>query len=209
FMNRAGAQILGYAPGEVLGQDMHQLIHHSYDDGSPYPESQCPIYKVLREGVGCRLSEEVLWRKDGTSFPAEYSSFPIIHDGRLQGAVVTVTDITGRKLAERELRQAKEAAEAANRDKDQLLASVRESEEPFRTLAKATNDAVWDWALLTNKVWWNEGVLTLFGYRLDHSETDLAWWLERVHPEDRAAVESFFLKMVRGKELTWVDEYRF
>jgi PAS domain S-box-containing protein len=87
--------------------------------------------------------------------------------------------------------------------------ALRESEERFRTLAKATNDAVWDWDLGTNKVWWNEGVLTLFGYRLDNSESDPAWWLDRVHSEDRQAVESFFFEVVRGKELTWVDEYRF
>src|SRR5262249_41638134 len=81
-------------------------------------------------------------------------------------------------------------------------------EERFRTLAKATNDAVWDWNLGTNKAWWNEGVLTLFGYRLENNEADPAWWLERIHPEDRAAVEAFF-DVVRGRELSWADEYRF
>src|SRR5262249_55532524 len=73
----------------------------------------------------------------------------------------------------------------------------------------ATNDAIRDWDLGMNRVWWNEGVLTLFGYHLDNSESDPAWWLERIHPEDRAAVESFFFDVVRGKELNWVDEYRF
>ncbi|MDB5319743.1 MAG: domain S-box protein [Phycisphaerales bacterium] len=87
--------------------------------------------------------------------------------------------------------------------------ALRESEERFRTLAKATNDAIWDWDLGTNKVWWNEGVFTLFGYVLEQNETDPAWWLERVHPEDRAAVESFFYEVVHGKDLSWTDEYRF
>src|SRR5207248_3876979 len=81
--------------------------------------------------------------------------------------------------------------------------------ERFRTLAKATNDAVWDWDLVTNKVWWSEGVFTLFGYVLERNEADPAWWLERVHPDDRAAVEAFFFAVVRGKEQSWVDEYRF
>jgi PAS domain S-box-containing protein len=124
FINRASAEMLGYSPGEVLGRNMHELIHHSYADGSPYPKSQCPIFRVVREGSGCRLSEEVLWRKDGTFFAAEYSSFPIIHDGQRQGAVVTVTDITARKQVEHELRKAKELAEAANRAKDEFLANV-------------------------------------------------------------------------------------
>src|SRR5262249_25356141 len=87
--------------------------------------------------------------------------------------------------------------------------ALRESEERFRTLAKATNDAVSDWDLTKNKVWWNEGVLTLFGYRLENNEADPAWWLERIHPDDREAVEAFFFDVVRGKELSWVDEYRF
>src|SRR5207249_608146 len=87
--------------------------------------------------------------------------------------------------------------------------ALRESEERFRTLAKATNDAVWDWDLGTNKVWWNEGVLTLFGYVLENNVADPGWWLERIHPDDRAAVEAFFFKVVRGEELSWVDEYRF
>src|SRR5262245_43908350 len=92
---------------------------------------------------------------------------------------------------------------------DQQGETLRQSEERYRIVTQATNDAVWDWDLGTHKVWWNEGVLTLFGYRLDNSESDPAWWLERVHPEDRAGVEAFFYEVVRGKELTWVDEYRF
>ena len=87
--------------------------------------------------------------------------------------------------------------------------ALRESEQRFRTLAKATNDAVWDWDLGTNKVWWSEGVFTLFGYALGQNEADPAWWLERVHPDDREAVEAFFFEVVRGTEQTWVDEYRF
>jgi two-component system, sensor histidine kinase and response regulator len=87
--------------------------------------------------------------------------------------------------------------------------ALRESEERFRTLAKATNDAVWDWDLGTNKVWWSEGVFKLFGYVLEQNEADPAWWLERIHPDDREAVEAFFFEVVRGKELSWVDEYRF
>jgi two-component system sensor histidine kinase/response regulator len=102
---------------------------------------------------------------------------------------------------------ANQAAAVLQRERDEE--ALRESEERFRSLAKATNDAVWDWDLNTNKVWWNEGVLTLFGYRLENNEADPAWWLERIHPEDRAAVEAFFFEVVRGTELSWVDEYRF
>ena len=87
--------------------------------------------------------------------------------------------------------------------------ALRESEERFRTLARATNDAVWDWDLDTNKVWWNEGVFTLFGYVLEQNASDPSWWLDRIHPDDRQAVEAFFFDVVRGTNLSWVDEYRF
>ncbi|MEA2734872.1 MAG: hypothetical protein QOE14_1323, partial [Humisphaera sp.] len=87
--------------------------------------------------------------------------------------------------------------------------ALRVSEERFRTLAKATNDAVWDWDFASNKVWWNEGVFTLFGYVLEANEADPTWWLERIHPDDREAVETFFHGVVHGHELSWVDEYRF
>jgi PAS domain S-box-containing protein len=68
---------------------------------------------------------------------------------------------------------------------------------------------VWDWDLATNKVWCNEGVLTLFGYSLDNSETTPEWWLGHVHPEDREEVEESIFAVIRGAESSWADEYRF
>src|SRR5262245_675555 len=131
--------------------------------------------------------EERFGRKNGTTFECEVRAKGF-WEGERAFIVYLPRDVTSRKRAEE---------------------ALRASEERFRTLAKATNDAVWDWDLLKNKVWWNEGVLTLFGYRLEKSEADPGWWLERVHPEDRSAVEAFFYEVVNGKELTWVDEYRF
>ena len=76
-------------------------------------------------------------------------------------------------------------------------------------VTKMTSDAVWDWDLNTDTVRWNEGVLTLFGYHLENNETVPGWRLERIHPDDRASVEKHYFGVVRGKELSWVDEYRF
>jgi PAS domain S-box-containing protein len=124
FINRSGAELLGYAPEQVLGRDMHGLVHHSRNDGSPYPAGECPIYQAARVGTSCRISHEVLWRRDGKSFPAEYSSFPIIDNGSRRGAVVTFTDINQRKQAEEELKKARDAAEQASRAKSDFLAHV-------------------------------------------------------------------------------------
>ena len=88
-MNRAAAQMLGWRTEEVLGRNMHALIHHAHADGRPYPEHDCPIFRAFRQGLPCRIDDEVLWRADGTPFWAEYSSHPVVEHGVVQGAVVT------------------------------------------------------------------------------------------------------------------------
>ena len=105
FINRAAAQTLGWRTELVLGQNMHVLMHHTHADGRHYPECDCPIFNAFRRGLPCRLDGEVLWRADGSSFPAEYSSYPVIEHGEVKGAVVTFVDITERKQAEELLRR--------------------------------------------------------------------------------------------------------
>ncbi|HEY1340881.1 MAG TPA: PAS domain S-box protein, partial [Bryobacteraceae bacterium] len=103
FLNRAGAKMLGLTRYEVLGRNMHRLIHHSHEDRSPYPERECPIMRSFHQGEHVRIENEVLWRKDGTFFPAEYSASPIFQSGVLRGAVVTFLDITARRQQERRI----------------------------------------------------------------------------------------------------------
>jgi len=124
FLNRTAARMLGIAPEEALGRNMHPLTHHSRADGSPYPLEECPIYRAFQAGQSHRMDDEVFWRGDGTSFPVEYSSSPILEDGALKGAVITFADITQRRQAESDLLRAKDAAEAASRTKSQFLANM-------------------------------------------------------------------------------------
>jgi PAS domain S-box-containing protein len=102
FINPAGERMLGYAPGELLGREMHSLIHHTRADGTPYPAAECPIGRVARTGTEARLESERLWRKDGTSFAAEYAAAPMREAGEVTGAVVSFLDITARRVAEAE-----------------------------------------------------------------------------------------------------------
>lgn len=104
FLNKAAGRMLGYAADEALGKNMHELVHHSRADGSPYPIVECPIIASFRTGRGCRIEEDVFWRRDGTSFPVEYSSFPILEQGTVKGAVVIFQNITERKCAQEALR---------------------------------------------------------------------------------------------------------
>lgn len=101
FINKAASEMLGYKPEEILGKNIHELIHYKYADGLPYPVDECPIYQAYQTGQGVRLDTQVFWRKDGTSFPVECSSYPIAEGGVIRGAVVSFTDITGRKQAQK------------------------------------------------------------------------------------------------------------
>lgn len=98
FINSAAARMLGYTPEELIGKPMHAMVHHSYPSGSHYPAEKCPVCLTLVDGKNRTVTDEVLWRKDGSNFPAEYSAHPICTDGRLIGVVVAFQDITERKL---------------------------------------------------------------------------------------------------------------
>ena len=125
FCNPSCLQLLGYPEAaDLLGKNMHAMLHHSRVDGTPYPMEQCRIYEACRRGEGTHVDDEVLWCRDGTSFPGEYWSRPMHRDGHAIGAVVTFVNITERKRVEQVLREAKEAAEAASRAKGEFLANM-------------------------------------------------------------------------------------
>jgi PAS domain S-box-containing protein len=97
FINKSALEMLGYKPHELLKKDIHKLIHHSYKDGSPYPEEKCPMLISIKTKEGSLIDNEVFWHSDGTSFPIEYSSYPIKDGPETNGAVITFTNITERK----------------------------------------------------------------------------------------------------------------
>ncbi len=111
IINRSAARMLGYATDEVIGKNMHELIHYKRPDGTTCLPEGCCIFQSVITGSGCRVSDDVFWRMDGSSFPVEYSSYPIIDNGTIKGAVVTFIDITERKDAEKEIRDARNQAE--------------------------------------------------------------------------------------------------
>ena len=108
FVNPAALSTLGYEAEELVGQPVHALTHHTRPDGTPYPPKECPIYGALGDGTVHRVSDEVFWRKDGTSFPVEYVSTPIFENGEAVGAVVTFSDITARRENEKALQESEE-----------------------------------------------------------------------------------------------------
>ena len=101
FINRSGAEMLGYTPQELLGQNMHALVHHSHADGSPYPEEECPLSGNLSKETPLHVNDDVFWRKDGTSLPVEYVACPLQENGRVDGIVIAFTDVTERRRLDR------------------------------------------------------------------------------------------------------------
>ncbi|HVF03089.1 MAG TPA: PAS domain S-box protein, partial [Rubrobacteraceae bacterium] len=121
FVNPAAVRLTGWDAEELIGRHQHDLIHHTKSDGTPYPSEECPIYAALNDGAVRRVTDEVFWRKDGTSFPVEYVSTPIRERGEIVGAVVLFEDITERKWAEEKL---------------------KESEKRFRSLIQNATDLI-------------------------------------------------------------------
>jgi PAS domain S-box-containing protein len=108
FVNPAAAKMLEYSEDELVGKPMHSTVHHTRADGSDYPHDECYMYSTVTSGESHTISDEVLWRKDGSSFPVEYTSVPIKKDGEQIGAVVAFRDITARLEAENELKASAE-----------------------------------------------------------------------------------------------------
>jgi len=124
FVNPAACEVLGYSPGDLVGQPEHVLIHHSHADGSPYPAEDCPMRAAFTTGDVTTIDNEVLWHKDGHAVPVEYTATPIVKEGAIVGAVISFRDITERKAAEEAMKEAKEIAEAASRAKEDFLANM-------------------------------------------------------------------------------------
>ncbi len=93
FINRAASLMLGWEVEELLGHTHHELIHHTYADGTAHPEENCPIHMAYRDGHVHYKTGDVFWCKNGTSFPVEYVSTPIRDRGLLTGAVVVFRDM--------------------------------------------------------------------------------------------------------------------
>jgi len=115
FINPAAERILGWSAADMIGQDAHQLFHHSHSDGSAFEVNQCPIHASFTDGQVHRVDQEVFWHKNGEPIAVEYTSTPIFEMGRLVGAVVLFRDIRERQRTEARLREALSEVEQLQR----------------------------------------------------------------------------------------------
>ncbi|MFN3075877.1 MAG: response regulator [Alphaproteobacteria bacterium] len=168
FVNPVCCELVGYSREELLGAHIHSLTHHSRPDGSPYPASECQVYNSLHTRKGVYVSNEVFWRKDGTSFPVAYSAFPILRNGVSVGGVVNFVDITDRIRTEE---------------------MVRANQERLELAQRVGHIGTVDYDIAGDRMVWSDQMLSIYG--LPQEETDIGFekFLSCIHPEDRWRVK--------------------
>ncbi|MBW4644396.1 MAG: PAS domain-containing protein [Goleter apudmare HA4340-LM2] len=179
---------------EMLGYE-DQEINNDLDEWATrvHPDDLRAVRQAISDHFAKKskfyISEHRVRCKDGTyKWILDRGQAVWDLDGNVVRMASSHTDITERKLAEEQLRQ---------------------SEERFQIVARATNDAVWDWDLLTNQVWWNLAVQTLFGYSTEQVNANPYWWLENLHPDDRHRIATDMRAVIDSGKKFWSNEYRF
>lgn len=124
FINKAGAEMIGYTPSELQGVKSHETIHYRHPDHSNYSESECPIFRSLKRGIKLNVTEGCFSDREGEMVPVEYTTNPLIEEGELKGCVVIFRDISGKKMAEEQLILAKEIAEESSKLKSAILMNM-------------------------------------------------------------------------------------
>lgn len=108
FINPAAEAMTGWSAAELLGKNIHQFHHHTYSNGEPYPACDCKIFNTAIDGVSRQVTGEVFWRKDGSSFPVEYTTQAVYKNNQLIGAVAVFRDVSQQQQIELALRSALE-----------------------------------------------------------------------------------------------------
>jgi len=122
FLNPEGERLLGWSEAELLGKGIHNIIHFQHPDGTSYPNGDCPVLRVFREGAVHRTQEDWFTRKDGQLLPVAYIATPVIRDGRIRGAVTAFRDISEEHALRQRLQVSKAHFEAiVLRDPDGIL----------------------------------------------------------------------------------------
>ena len=131
FVNPAAIAMTGWTEKDVIGQPIHTQHHHSKANGDHYPRNECPIYAALKDGEVHHITDEVFWRKDGSSFAVHYTSTPILENGIIIGAVVVFQDVS-------KLKQTEVALSRLQRQNELLLAAAGEGICGFDCKGKVT-----------------------------------------------------------------------
>jgi two-component system, NtrC family, sensor kinase len=187
FCNDALAQMTGYRAEEVVGKNLHELVHHSRPDGARYPAEECAFRKAVAAHEAANIVGEVLWRKDGSCFPTDYWMRPLKQPSRGTCYVVTVKDIS-------EIQNAREV--------------LRRSEEKFRRILGSAPDVAWTSDRDGRTVYISPKAESLLGYTTPEIYAGgTQFWLSQIHAEDFERVNRAYAALFE-KEGAFDEEYR-
>jgi PAS domain S-box-containing protein len=185
FLNEAGGRMLGFTHREMLGKQLHDLTHHHYADGTPFPSEHCPITSSVTDAVQQRVGGDIFWTKNGTKLPVDYTSIPIKEGRTILGVVVTFRDITEQQFAETPTarlkgeREARAEAEAARE-------ALRASEARYRFLAEAIPVQIWTAQPNGTLDYVSQRVADYFGTTVEQVLGE--GWQNVIHPDDLGGV---------------------
>ncbi len=183
YVNDAFVRRTGYSREEAIGKTPRILQgERTQRDALDRIRNALKDWKPVRE-------ELINYTKSGEIFWLELEIVPVADEtGWYTHWVAIERDITERKQAE---------------------AALKEGSERFRLLASASRDCIWDWNLITDEIWWNEGFEKLFGFDRKKIEPSNDSWINRIHPEDRERVVKSIFEAINSSEESWQNEYRF
>jgi PAS domain S-box-containing protein len=176
-------QVLGYAPDELVNFNAFDLVHT--DDHESVRSHLVAVCGEPRASVNLQAR---VHHKDGSLRWLEGTFTNLLTEPGVHTIVNNYRDITARKRAEE---------------------ALRKSEERLQLVARATNDAVYDWDLLTSEVWWNESFNKMFGHGAEQVEPSIGAWKSRIHPDDMERVSRDINDVIEGGATGWSGEYRF
>jgi hypothetical protein len=147
FCNSQSVKQLGYdSPDDLLGRNMHDLIHYKHSDGSYFDKQDCKIFKAFNEGENTHVTDEVFWKADGSCFPVEYWSYPQRRDGKITGAVVTFIDITERietqKSLDKKDKQLRLELERELRERKDSLKKIEKYNSLLKAILESSPDVI-------------------------------------------------------------------
>ena len=185
FCNDALLNMTGYRADELIGRDFHELLHNPHDR-TKHSEKECALRNALDYHQAAHATSELLWRKDGTSFTAEYWAHPLPHPSGRISYVVTLQDLT-------EIRQAQDV--------------VRQSEEKFRRILGSIPDVAWTSDRHGRPIYLSPKMETIFGYTKQEIHASTERWLGRIHPEDFGRVNQAYCALFESQSVL-DEEYR-
>ncbi|MDB4892866.1 MAG: sensor protein [Gemmatimonadetes bacterium] len=185
FINEAAGRMLGYTNREVLGRSMHELTHHHYADGTPFPDAECPIVSSVREAVQQRVGGDTFWTKSGAPLSVDYTSIPIKEGRTVVGVVVTFRDISDQQNAEEQSSRLKREREA-RAEAEATRELLRASDARYRFLAEAIPVQIWTAQPTGALDYVTQRVADYFGTTTERVLGE--GWQNVIHPDDLPTV---------------------